>query len=356
MGVTCVSNCLSIYNGSEPYIFVSYSHKDTQRVMPLIHGLQRRGFRVWYDNGIGGGSKFAMIIAEHLGKCHCMIAFLTPNYDASEYCRMEVTFSLDRKKAALPVYLEDFTPSDGLYFLLCTGHALYLSNYGGVDDFLDKLETAPLLQPCRYPAETFTPPTQPVAKPVQPMQPPVQPTQPPVQPMQPPVQPVQPQQPVQPTGNPVQPSGVNPFTGGRAYASPSRSGSGGGANRFPRGSFDASGQQPAGGANRFPHGSFNAAGQTPASGAPRLPVNGTQQPIIGVQPQQPSNPGGQPQTSGANRFPHGSFNAGGQAQGSGVNQFPHGSFNAGTQQPGQSGSKLLEGLFGDLFGSGNKKK
>ena len=34
------------YEGKEPFIFISYSHKDSDRVVPIIEGLQQRGFRV----------------------------------------------------------------------------------------------------------------------------------------------------------------------------------------------------------------------------------------------------------------------------------------------------------------------
>ena len=40
------------YSGSEPYIFVSYSHMDKDRVFGIIRLLQGRGYRVWFDEGI----------------------------------------------------------------------------------------------------------------------------------------------------------------------------------------------------------------------------------------------------------------------------------------------------------------
>ena len=40
------------YEGTEPYIFISYAHKNTDQVIPIISVLQNRGFRVWYDAGI----------------------------------------------------------------------------------------------------------------------------------------------------------------------------------------------------------------------------------------------------------------------------------------------------------------
>ena len=53
----------SVYEGSEPYIFVSYAHKDAAMVMPLITGLQDRGFRVWFDAGIEAGTEWPEYIA-----------------------------------------------------------------------------------------------------------------------------------------------------------------------------------------------------------------------------------------------------------------------------------------------------
>ena len=40
------------YEGNENYIFVSYAHKDSDRVIPIIEELDAAGFRIWYDSGI----------------------------------------------------------------------------------------------------------------------------------------------------------------------------------------------------------------------------------------------------------------------------------------------------------------
>ena len=45
------------YEGKEPYIFISYAHKDSDRVFPILEELDRRGYRVWYDDGIAPGSE-----------------------------------------------------------------------------------------------------------------------------------------------------------------------------------------------------------------------------------------------------------------------------------------------------------
>ena len=44
------------YEGTLPYLFVSYAHKNDAAVLEIIRTLQARGFRVWYDEGIEAGS------------------------------------------------------------------------------------------------------------------------------------------------------------------------------------------------------------------------------------------------------------------------------------------------------------
>ncbi|MBO4839226.1 MAG: toll/interleukin-1 receptor domain-containing protein [Lachnospiraceae bacterium] len=45
------------YEGGRPYIFISYAHKDCDKVIPVLEDLNRRGYRVWYDDGIEPGSE-----------------------------------------------------------------------------------------------------------------------------------------------------------------------------------------------------------------------------------------------------------------------------------------------------------
>lgn len=43
------------YAGSEPYAFISYSHRDTERVMAFLSHLRQQHCRFWYDCGIDPG-------------------------------------------------------------------------------------------------------------------------------------------------------------------------------------------------------------------------------------------------------------------------------------------------------------
>lgn len=56
-GVPRMQKTLSSYKGSDPYIFISYSHKDIDRVFPIIRMLQDDSYRVWYDDGVDPGTE-----------------------------------------------------------------------------------------------------------------------------------------------------------------------------------------------------------------------------------------------------------------------------------------------------------
>ena len=54
------------YSGTEGFIFISYSHRDSVQAMEIIARLMENGFRVWYDEGIDPGSEWDENIAEHI--------------------------------------------------------------------------------------------------------------------------------------------------------------------------------------------------------------------------------------------------------------------------------------------------
>jgi len=92
------SNAITAYEGPENYIFISYAHKDTEKVLPILETLCSRGYRIWYDDGITPGSEWPEDIAQHLNGCAMAIAFVSPNSMASVNCRREINFALSRQK------------------------------------------------------------------------------------------------------------------------------------------------------------------------------------------------------------------------------------------------------------------
>ena len=137
------------YNGTEPYIFISYSHKDTDTVLKAVDALNDNGFRVWYDNGIEAGTEWPEYIAERMINCGVVIAFMSRNSQDSHNCRREIHFAIELKKELLVVYIEDFELSPGMRLQLSTLQAMYRSKYNNDSDFLSHLCNANILQACK---------------------------------------------------------------------------------------------------------------------------------------------------------------------------------------------------------------
>lgn len=134
----------------QKFIFISYAHKDSQIVLPLIQGLKDRGFHIWYDERIEAGSEWPEYIATNLLASECVIFLMSPNADASHNCRQELTYAINKRKNIVVVYLEDFQPSPGTEMQLHNLHALYRSHFADDDSLLDRLANEPKLSPCLY--------------------------------------------------------------------------------------------------------------------------------------------------------------------------------------------------------------
>lgn len=139
---------VTAYTGNEPYIFISYSHRDMSAVLPVLDGLHNGNFRFWYDNGIEAGSEWPEYVAERMQSCNCVIAFMSKNAQDSHNCRREIHFAIEEKKPLLVVYLEDFTLSPGMRLQLGSLQAIFKNKFKSIDEFCAHLCSAMILEPC----------------------------------------------------------------------------------------------------------------------------------------------------------------------------------------------------------------
>ena len=65
------------YLGDEPYIFLSYSHRNAEQANAFIRSMNRAGFRIWYDEGLIPGREWDDTIARVIMHCSYFIALLT---------------------------------------------------------------------------------------------------------------------------------------------------------------------------------------------------------------------------------------------------------------------------------------
>ena len=134
------------YEGTEPYVFLSYAHADAAAVMEIGARLQAAGCRIWYDGGIEVGSEWPEYIAAHLAGAAVMLAFLSDAYIRSDNCRKEMHFAQTRKIRTVNIFLEQTTLTPGMEMQI--GSLFALMKYTMREDvFYEKLFAAPQLAP-----------------------------------------------------------------------------------------------------------------------------------------------------------------------------------------------------------------
>lgn len=115
------------YSGDEPFIFVSYSHDDSELVFPELARFRSLGYNIWYDEGLSAGNNWTNELATRLNQCSLAIYIITPNSVLSRHCANEVHYALDMEKPVLAVH---FRPS-----VLPPGLRLQLGSIQGIMKF-----------------------------------------------------------------------------------------------------------------------------------------------------------------------------------------------------------------------------
>lgn len=137
------------YEGSEPFAFISYCHADEAIVYPYIEMLAKRGYRVWYDEGINPGDEWPEVIAKHLDESTYFIAFISENSIASHNCKREVNFAIQKRKAFMAVFLEEVKLSLGLEMALSTVQALKRDQFKTHEECLRQICKNKVLNWCK---------------------------------------------------------------------------------------------------------------------------------------------------------------------------------------------------------------
>lgn len=137
------------YEGKEPYVFLSYCHKDRDLVYPLLEQMVRDGYRVWYDDGNHAGDDWLENIANHLNNCKVCVAMISEKSANSHNCRNEISFAIECKKKVLAVLLENFHMPMGMRLQLGTIHYIKKQDYPSEHMLLSKLYETSALAECK---------------------------------------------------------------------------------------------------------------------------------------------------------------------------------------------------------------
>ncbi len=95
------------YTGEEPYLFVSYSHRDTAKVYPILDALYDAKFRIWYDESCENGNDFREELRRRIKNCAGVLLFVSKSSMSSPFCGMEIIVAREYDKRLFPIYLDE---------------------------------------------------------------------------------------------------------------------------------------------------------------------------------------------------------------------------------------------------------
>jgi hypothetical protein len=102
-----VKKNFKVYKGEEPYLFISYSHRDTNTVYKILDRLDKEAFRFWYDDKMEVGKDFNEELKVMIEGCGAFVLFVSKESMQSEYVGMEIITAYKNSKRIYPIYLEE---------------------------------------------------------------------------------------------------------------------------------------------------------------------------------------------------------------------------------------------------------
>ncbi len=129
------------YHGSDPYVYVCYSHEDSAIVTGEIAWLARRGVNVWYDEGITAGSRWSDELAGRIRRSSVFLYFVSESSVVSNHCINEVNFVVDLDTPIVTVYLEEIDLPDGVKLMIGAKQTVRRHDLAR-DEYRQRLENA----------------------------------------------------------------------------------------------------------------------------------------------------------------------------------------------------------------------
>lgn len=147
---------------NKPYVFISYAHANSDKVLPTVAAMKNSNINLWYDEGIVAGSEWPEFIAEKVVDCHKFVLFVSNAYLNSQNCKRELNFAISRKKDILSIFLEEVQLSPGMEMQLGTYQAIYRNRFESDQALIQSLCKEPFFNDCRFETQTQqTPPPTP---------------------------------------------------------------------------------------------------------------------------------------------------------------------------------------------------
>ena len=127
------------YKGDEKYIFVSYAHKDSADVIPLIEALQSASYRVWYDEGIEPGNDWAGVIGNNLEKAAIVLFCASKTSVKRDNVLREIAFAGEHDVPVLTVTIGNVAFPAELERMLMVNQTVSLRTFKTYGDFVNAI-------------------------------------------------------------------------------------------------------------------------------------------------------------------------------------------------------------------------
>lgn len=95
------------YEGTEPYLFISYSHHNVEAVYRVLNRLDKEKFRIWFDDTMEVGEDFREELRIKIENCSAFVLFISNESMNSKFCGMEIITAYKNNKKIFPIYVED---------------------------------------------------------------------------------------------------------------------------------------------------------------------------------------------------------------------------------------------------------
>lgn len=148
MAIELYKNRCSVYEGEKPFIFISYSHQDIERVVRLIRRLQSEGFRIWYDSGVPAGAEWPEEVATHIKSCGCVLSLLSKNSTKSRHFKEEFNYAHHLQKPILVAYLENCELTPGVEMRVVSQQCIDRAHCENDEDLIQQIAQAKILLSC----------------------------------------------------------------------------------------------------------------------------------------------------------------------------------------------------------------
>lgn len=130
---------MKCYEGDNPYIFISYAHKDKEQVAPFIGELMNRGYRIWYDDGINPSEEWPESVATHLYHATSVVFFISKAFCTSKNCKRELNFAIDKDKDMFAIFFDNTDLSLGMQMQLGTIQSIIYNESEDITNIINKM-------------------------------------------------------------------------------------------------------------------------------------------------------------------------------------------------------------------------